>query len=137
MKMSFYLVSGILFGIGLSLSGMTDPTKVKGFLSIGFGDWNPALIFVMGSALIVYYFAFLFLKRRRLTLSGLPFSKPIRKNIDWKLIVGSALFGIGWGISGFCPGPALVHIAQLDKNFALFIAAMLMGFEAQKRMDPS
>ncbi len=135
MKSLIYLFSGAVFGLGLSISGMIDPFKVKSFLAIGSAEWNPALIFVLGSAVPVYFILFLFLRRRGKTLNGTRFAYPAPRPVDKKLVLGSALFGIGWGIAGICPGPALVHIAFLEKNFAIFIFAMLAGFELQRRLS--
>jgi uncharacterized membrane protein YedE/YeeE len=134
MKNFVYLVSGAIFGLGLSLSGMINPLKVKEFLSVGFSDWNPALIFVLGAAVPVYLVAFLYLRRRPRTLSGTEFKHPAPRPIDRKLVFGAILFGVGWGIAGICPGPALVHIAFLDMNFVVFIATMIAGFELQRRL---
>jgi uncharacterized protein len=135
MKNFVYLFSGAVFGIGLSLSGMIDPLKVKNFLAVGSTDWDPALMFVLGSAVPVYLVAFLFLRRREKTWNGTRFEHPAPRPIDRKLVIGSVLFGAGWGIAGICPGPALVHIAFLDMNFLAFIAAMFAGFELQRRVQ--
>lgn len=135
MKQLVYLLSGAIFGLGLSISGMIDPLKVKSFLAIGTAGWNPALIFVLGSAVPVYFISFIFLRRRQKTLNGTRFEHPIPRPVDRKLILGSALFGIGWGIAGICPGPALVHIAFLEMNFTAFILAMFVGFEVQRRLS--
>lgn len=133
MKSLVYLFSGALFGLGLSLSGMIDPLKVKSFLAVGTTGWSPALIFVLGSAVPIYFVSFIFLRRREKTLNGSRFAHPTVRPIDKKLIIGSALFGIGWGVAGICPGPAFVHVAFLDMNFAVFIFAMIAGFELQRR----
>jgi uncharacterized membrane protein YedE/YeeE len=135
MRNFVYIVSGAVFGLGLSISGMIDPLKVKSFLAIGSAGWNPALIFVLGAAVPVYFVLFLFLRRREKTLNGTPFAHPAPRPVDRKLVIGSALFGMGWGIAGICPGPALVHIAFLDINFAFFILAMFVGFELQRRLS--
>ena len=135
MKNLVYLVSGLIFGLGLSLSGMIDPLKVKGFLSLGMSDWNPALIFVLGSAVPVYLIAFLFMRRRKKALNGADFKHPAPRPVDRKLVLGSLIFGAGWGIAGICPGPALVHLAFLDVNFAVFLVTMFAGFELQRRLS--
>jgi len=135
MKTLIYLVSGVIFGVGLSLSGMIDPVKVKDFLSVGTPDWNPALLFVLGSAVLVYLMAFFYLRRRRKTLSGSPFKHPAPRPVDRKLVLGSIVFGTGWGIAGICPGPALVNVAFLDLNIAVFILTMFTGFEIQRRFS--
>jgi uncharacterized membrane protein YedE/YeeE len=134
-KYFVYLFSGIIFALGLSLSGMIDPLKVKAFLSVGFSDWNPALLFVLGSAVPVYLLAFLFLRQRKKTWSGTRFTQPRPRPIDSKLLAGSVIFGLGWGIAGICPGPALVHIGFIDMSFAGFIGAMFVGFEVHRRMS--
>jgi uncharacterized membrane protein YedE/YeeE len=135
MRNIVYLLSGAVFGLGLSISGMIDPLKVKSFLAIGSAGWSPALIFVLGSAVPVYFVSFLFLRRREKTLNGTRFAHPAPRPVDRKLVLGSALFGIGWGIAGICPGPALVHIAFLEMNFAVFLLAMVAGFELQRRLS--
>lgn len=134
MRNLVYLFSGALFGLGLSISGMIDPLKVKSFLAVGSAGWSPALIFVLGSAVPIYFVSFIFLRRREKTLNGTKFGHPVVRPIDKKLILGSAIFGTGWGIAGICPGPALVHIAFLEVNFAAFILAMFVGFELQRRL---
>jgi len=132
-RLFVYLCSGLIFGLGLAISQMVDPLKVKSFLTIG-SDWNPALMFVLGAAAPTYYLAFLFLKSRSHTWSGTPVQTPKPRPIDLKLIVGSILFGIGWGIAGVCPGPALFHLAYLEKPFLVFILMMVAGFELQRRV---
>ncbi len=119
------LFSGLIFGLGLILSGMTDPSKVIGFLDIG-GNWNPALMFVMVGAIAISFFGFQYLKKQRTTLLGKSFKLPSNQTIDWPLCLGAALFGIGWGLAGLCPGPAIVSLSIL-KESALFVAAMIVG----------
>ena len=133
MKLFLYLLSGIIFAIGLSISGMIDPVKVKSFLAVGFDDWSPALLFVLSTAVIVYLISFLVIRWREKTLNGTRFYRPAMRSIDSKLIIGAILFGIGWGIVGICPGPALVHLAFLDVNFLIFLGTMILGFELQRR----
>jgi uncharacterized membrane protein YedE/YeeE len=128
-----YLLSGIIFGFGLSLSGMIDPKKVEGFLSMGFADWNPALLFVLGSAAPVYAAIFFYVRRRGKTLSGKVFPHPANRPVDIRLVLGSIIFGAGWGLVGVCPGPALVNLPSLSLNFSIFIATMYVGFWAQRR----
>lgn len=135
MKYFVYLVSGVLFGLGLSISGMIDPVKIKSFLALGSSGWSPALIFVLGAAVPVYFVAFVFLRRREKALNGSHFGHPPARPIDRKLVIGSALFGVGWGIAGVCPGPAFVHISFLNANFAVFILAMIAGVEIQRRLS--
>lgn len=119
------LLSGLLFGAGLMLSGMADPQRVLGFLTLGPG-WNPSLAFVMGGALCVSVPAFAWIRRRgKPLLEGeLP---ALSGGIDGRLLGGAALFGLGWGLIGFCPGPAIVSAGLLQAGGILFVAAMLMG----------
>lgn len=134
MKNIIYLLSGIIFGLGLALSGMIDPLKVKGFLAVTTPAWNPALIFVLGSAVVVYFIAFQLLRFRKKSLNGEPLQNPSTRPLSIKLLLGAAIFGIGWGLVGICPGPAIVHMAFLDKNFALFLVAMFAGIELNARL---
>lgn len=120
------LVSGTLFGAGLTLSGMTDPAKVRGFLDI-FGNWDPTLAFVMGGAVLVMAVAWRIRARMAKPLFGEKFSLPDRSDFDRHLLVGSALFGIGWGIAGLCPGPAIASLALSPSAALPFVAAMLAG----------
>jgi len=117
---------GLLFGLGLCLSGMTNPMKVLGFLDLA-GAWDPSLAFVMGGAVVVAFFAFRVAKRRGRTLSGAPLDLPTSTAIDGRLIGGSLLFGVGWGLAGLCPGPAVTDIGFLDGRAALFVVAMIAG----------
>jgi uncharacterized protein len=120
------LFSGALFGLGLAVSGMTNPAKVIGFLDLA-GEWDPTLAFVMGGALLVTIPAFrLILGRQRPILAG-DFALPTKTSLDARLLGGAALFGVGWGLSGFCPGPAVVALTTgLTPVFA-FVAAMVAG----------
>jgi uncharacterized membrane protein YedE/YeeE len=117
---------GLLFGIGLCLSGMTNASKVLAFLDLG-GAWDPSLAFVMGGAIAVALVAFRIAARREASLSGEPFHWPTAKAIDARLIGGSLLFGVGWGLVGLCPGPAVADIGFLDRSAALFVLAMAVG----------
>ena len=121
--------AGLVFGIGLLLSGMTDPGKVIGFLDVA-GNWDPSLAFVMGGAILVGFFAFRGAGRRGRTFVGGALHLPNRRDIDARLIGGSVAFGIGWGLAGFCPGPALVSFASGVDQAAVFVAAMLGGMLA-------
>jgi len=125
------LFAGALFGLGLAISGMVDPAKVIGFLNVA-GDWDPTLAFVMGGALLVSIPAFrLSFKRPRPVLAD-EFELPAKKDVDTRLLGGSALFGIGWGLSGFCPGPAVTALATgLTPVFA-FVVAMIAGMAIYK-----
>ena len=117
---------GLLFGLGLCLSGMTDPTKVLGFLDLG-GQWDPSLAFVMGGAVLVAFVAFRIAIRRGSTLPGGPLHLPTARSIDARLIAGSLIFGVGWGLVGLCPGPAIVDVGYLDGHAALFVLSMAAG----------
>lgn len=124
-RVSEFLV-GLLFGIGLLLSGMTDPGKVIGFLNLA-GDWDPSLALVMGGAILVGVFAFAFAKKRTTTFLGDALHLPSASDIDRPLIVGSLMFGVGWGLAGFCPGPALVSLGSGQPKALVFVLAMIAG----------
>ena len=118
--------AGLVFGLGLWMSGMTDPAKVLGFLDVA-GAWDPTLMFVLGGAVGVTVVAFRFvLARGRPFLPG-AFHIPTRRRIDRELVLGSALFGVGWGIAGYCPGPALTSLARADVGLVVFVVAMIVG----------
>jgi uncharacterized membrane protein YedE/YeeE len=117
---------GLLFGLGLILSGMTDPRKVLGFLDLA-GDWDPSLALVMGGAIAVGVLAFALAKRRGSSLLGSPLHLPGNTRLDRRLILGSLAFGIGWGMAGLCPGPAMVSMAAGQGKALLFVLAMLAG----------
>jgi uncharacterized membrane protein YedE/YeeE len=121
------LLSGLLFGAGLTLSGMIDPHKVLGFLNIT-GAWDPSLLFVMGGALLVFMPGYqLLVKNRKLALNQAPMQIPPHSKIDHTLIIGAAIFGIGWGLAGVCPGPALVNLLSGSIGVFGFFIAMLAG----------
>ncbi|MCC2521255.1 YeeE/YedE family protein [Vibrio coralliilyticus] len=121
------LLSGLLFGIGMALSGMTNPENVIGFLDVT-GAWNPSLAFVMGGALLVFAPAYHFLiKPQAKALSGDVLSLPTKVQLDSKLISGAALFGVGWGLAGICPGPAITSLAFGNLDIVIFIASMVSG----------
>ncbi|NBS94863.1 MAG: hypothetical protein EBT08_01685 [Betaproteobacteria bacterium] len=124
-RLSEFLV-GLLFGIGLLLSGMTDPGKVLGFLDL-FGNWDPSLALVMGGAIGVGVFAFALAKKRTVSFLGGAMRLPTSSQIDRRLIIGALLFGAGWGLAGFCPGPALVSLAAGQPKAAVFVGFMLVG----------
>jgi len=117
---------GLVFGLGLLISGMTEPEKVLGFLDF-FGAWDATLAFVMAGAVAVAASGFALARRRSAPLLAAKFSWPSRSDIDAPLVTGSALFGIGWGLSGICPGPALVNLAGLAAPMVVFVAAMVLG----------
>lgn len=122
----FSLFSGLIFGFGLLLSGMANPAKVIGFLDLT-GAWDPSLILVMGGAIAVGLLAFALVKRRRYSFLGGPIRLPTRRTVDTRLILGSLGFGVGWGLAGFCPGPALVALGTGAPKAAAFTLAMLAG----------
>jgi uncharacterized membrane protein YedE/YeeE len=119
---------GLLFGLGLIISGMTDPGKVIGFLDIS-GAWDPSLALVMASAIAVGFFAFAIAKKRTVNFLGGALHLPKSNQIDKPLIIGAVLFGAGWGLAGFCPGPALVSMASGQVKGALFIVFMVAGMQ--------
>ncbi len=120
------LASGVLFGAGLTLGGMTDPARVRGFLDL-FGDWDPTLAFVMGGAVIVMAIAWRFQAKFARPIFAETFALPSRSDLTPKLIGGSALFGIGWGIAGLCPGPAIAALVIDPMSAAIFVVAMIAG----------
>jgi uncharacterized membrane protein YedE/YeeE len=126
MKMMTPLIAGVLFGLGLLLSGMTNPEKVRGFLDI-FGDWQPALIAVMVSAIIIFALAFALSNKMKQPWFHSTFHKPSLTVLDSRLFIGAALFGIGWGMVGLCPGPALLNIMTGQEDILIFILALLVG----------
>lgn len=119
-------VCGLLFGFGLLLSGMANPAKVLGFLDIA-GRWNPSLAFVMIGAVAVAAIGFAIARRRDRSLLGLPMQIPARARVTRRLVLGSAAFGVGWGIAGFCPGPALVALGLGSAKAWVFVASMMVG----------
>ena len=123
-------LAGLVFGLGLILSGMGNPAKVQNFLDV-FGTWDPSLALVMVGAIAVAIFAFTWAKRRTTSLLGEPMQLPTATALDGKLLTGAALFGIGWGLAGFCPGPALMNLSTGQGEVWLFVAAMLVGMLAQ------
>lgn len=120
------LIGGTIFGAGLVVSGMTNPDKVIAFLTLN-SNWDPSLIFVMGSALLVAGIGYAFANRRRQPLFDGMFHAPIAKTIDQRLLGGAALFGVGWAFSGYCPGPAIVGAFTLDARATVFLFAYLAG----------
>lgn len=130
------LLAGLLFGFGLALSGMTDTNKVLGFLDLT-GVWQPALAFVMGSALLVTLIAFRLVLRRSQPLLDQQFHLPARHSLDAPLLIGSMLFGVGWGLYGFCPGPALTALLYGQIDTLVFVVAMLAGMGLAGRLQGS
>lgn len=128
---------GLLCGVGLLVSGMTDPGKVQGFLDVA-GAWDPSLALVMGGAVMVGLFGFTWAKKKHSSFSGAALHWPEMTQIDHPLVLGSLMFGIGWGLAGFCPGPALVAMAAGNDKALVFVLAMMAGmvlFDRLKSRD--
>lgn len=135
------LLIGAVFAFGLVLSGMTDPVKVKGFLNVAglidqdhFGSWDPSLMLVMAGALLVMLPAFLILPRMSKPWLDGVFSLPTRTDIDKNLIIGAVLFGVGWGLAGYCPGPALAALLLGGQSVLIFVVTMLLGMWLAKKI---
>jgi uncharacterized protein len=126
MRLFFSLVSGLLFGLGLIVSGMSNPAKVLGFLDLA-GAWDPSLALVMGGAIVVAMPAFWLARRRKLAILGDAMQLSGNRKLDRRLLLGSLVFGAGWGIAGFCPGPALVSLLAWQSKAWIFVPAMLAG----------
>ena len=126
MRETIASLCGLTFGAGLSVSGMTNPAKVLGFLDI-FGKWDPTLAFVMGGALAVSAFGYFVARRQDNSWLGEPFAIPTRRDLDPKLFGGAALFGAGWGLVGLCPGPALANLSRGSVEIGVFVAAVMAG----------
>ncbi len=134
MKNLIGLIGGLLFSVGLVVSGMINPKKVIGFLD-AFGDWDMSLAFVMGGAVIVNLIVFRLILKREPVYNDKHNLPASNRHITKRLVIGSVLFGIGWGLVGICPGPAIVNLVTLQKNAVLFVAAMLVGMLAFKYLD--
>ncbi|WP_300759741.1 YeeE/YedE family protein [Janthinobacterium sp.] len=140
MKLLCSLFSGLLFGLGLIVSGMGNPAKVLGFLDLA-GAWDPSLALVMGGAIIVAMPAFWLARRRQRAILGDAMQLPTKRKLDRRLVLGSLAFGLGWGIAGFCPGPALVSLLAWQAKAWIFATAMLAGMalfawlERRRAMD--
>lgn len=126
MRVMMNLLAGLLFGIGLVVSGMADPLKVQNFLDI-LGTWDPSLAFVMGGAVVVTFIGYRLAWKRGKPLLAEKFALPASNAIDGRVVIGPAIFGIGWGLGGFCPGPALTALGLFNPSTVLFVAAMLAG----------
>jgi len=135
MQLLTAFASGLVFGVGLILAGMTNPAKVQGFLDI-FGAWDPSLGLVMGGAIVVGAFAFARAKRLRRSLLDAPLYIPEPRRLDKRLLFGSLAFGVGWGLGGFCPGPALVWLGTGDAKAAVFVLAMIGGMAIFELLQP-
>jgi len=125
-------LTGVVFGLGLVVSGMTKPDKVIGFLDVFSGAWDPSLALVMVGAIAVHAVLFRLIMRRRSPLLDAKFHLPTRTDIDANLVVGAALFGVGWGLGGVCPGPGLVAAASLASPLLLFVGGLLAGMAVFK-----
>jgi uncharacterized protein len=133
------LLAGLVFGLGLIVSGMANPAKILGFLDLS-GSWDPSLAFVMAGAIAVGLIAFAIAGKRTVSILGADMTLPTARHIDRRLVGGSLLFGIGWGVAGFCPGPGLVALGMGEAKAAVFVAAMLVGmalFEGLERRKKS
>ena len=129
----FGFLGGLVFGLGLILAGMTQPLKVKGFLDLA-GAWDPSLGLVMGGAIAVGVFAFAAARKRTRSWTGAAMEIPTNRSIDARLITGGVLFGAGWGIAGFCPGPALVALGSGMGEAGIFVVAMLVGMVVHDKL---
>ena len=127
MKLVIYFIVGSIFSAGLIISGMTQPIKVIGFLDV-FGHWDPSLAFVMSSAVFVTLFAYKIVFLSDKPRYDVEFNLPISKSIDVRLVMGAMCFGLGWGLSGLCPGPAIASLVTGSMELAAFVAAMFAGF---------
>lgn len=127
MKITIALLAGLVFGLGLSLGGMTQPAVVLGFLDL-FGAWDPRLVFVMGGAVLTTAIGYRLVFRRDRPLFESDFQLPTARRFDARLIVGSALFGTGWGIAGYCPGPALASLGGGAPSLLVLVATMVAGW---------
>ena len=133
MKAVTGFITGLVFSLGLTLSGMTDPARVISFLDVA-GDWDPTLIFVLGGAVITTFIGYRLAWRRSTPLLGERFQLPTRRDIDGRLLLGAALFGTGWGLSGYCPGPAIVSSSAMSLPLAGFLLTMLLGWWLATRL---
>lgn len=140
MYMVTSLLAGLVFGLGLIVSGMANPAKVLGFLDLA-GRWDPSLAFVMAGAIAVGFFAFAVARTRTRSFLGAEMKLTTARDIDRRLVVGGLLFGIGWGVAGFCPGPALVALGMGESKAIVFVMAMLAGMGAfeflERRKNPA
>lgn len=127
-------ISGLLFGLGLSLSAMINPMRVLGFLDVA-GDWDATLLLVMAGALVVAYAGFTVILKRSRPLYAEKFSLPTKTAVDKPLLIGSAIFGVGWGLAGFCPGPAITALVTLSPSVVIFVVAMIAGQWLAARLE--
>lgn len=134
MKMLMGYIAGLLFGLGLAISGMTDPARVLGFLDIA-GAWDPTLMFVLGGAVVTSFIGYRLVFKRSAPLFGERFQLPTRQDLDIRLLGGAALFGIGWGLSGYCPGPAIASLSGITLPLVIMLVAMVAGWFAARRLS--
>ena len=127
-------IVGLLFGVGLTISGMTQPQKVIAFLDF-FGEWDPSLMFVMIGAIGVHFIGYRLIRRKTSPLLADAFRLPEERKVDRKLVAGSALFGVGWGAGGYCPGPALTSLATFDLGVLIFVSMMVIGMLLHARLN--
>lgn len=127
-------VVGFIFAIGLGISGMTQPQKVVGFLNL-FGGWDPSLIFVMGGAVAVHFITYKLIRKRSSPLLATNWQVPTKAEITPTLILGAVLFGVGWGLGGFCPGPAMTSLMSFESRPVIFVVSMLVGMLLFKAVD--
>lgn len=128
------LIVGFLFALGLGLSGMTEPQKVIGFLDF-FGNWDPSLMFVMVGAIAVHFVTYKIIRKRSSPLMSLDWHVPTKKDVTPSLVIGSLLFGVGWALAGFCPGPAVTSVASFELRPLLFVLSMLVGMIIFQKID--
>ncbi|WP_129141455.1 DUF6691 family protein [Modicisalibacter coralii] len=126
-------VAGLLFGLGLAIGGMTDPTRVIGFLDVA-GDWDPTLIFVLGGAVMTTFIGYRLVWKRGVPWLAPRFALPTRRDLDARLLGGAALFGVGWGLSGYCPGPAVASLAGPSLPLVAMLVAMAAGWWLARRV---
>ncbi len=136
MQSLWALISGLIFGLGLVISGMANPAKVQNFLDL-FGTWDPSLAFVMGGAIAVAAPGYWFVLKRPHPLFSESFRVPTRTDLDPKLLSGAAIFGVGWGLGGFCPGPAITSASLLGASTLVFVGAMIVGMWGAKLVGRS
>jgi len=132
-KLVAAFLMGVIFALGLGIGGMTQPTKIIGFLDVA-GHWDPTLAFVMGGAVAVTFVSFPLILRRPHPVLEQRFFLPEKRRIDVRLLAGAALFGVGWGMSGYCPGPALVSLVTLERTILVFVTAMALGLYGARRL---
>ncbi len=133
MRIALHLALGLIFGLGLVISGMVNPAKVQNFLDI-FGTWDPSLAIVMGGAVVVAFIGYRLAWRRPKPVLDDGFHLPPSASLDRRLVLGAAVFGVGWGLGGYCPGPAVTAFSFLERGTIVFLAAMLVGMSVARRL---